>query len=122
MNSTPMSTFKRTLVEWVVVGAAIVSLIAAGVLLGAADLAMFATVLVVPVSIVLLLRRRMSLVDKLKLTGPVAIAMPVLLCVTWLVQFPGRTAFFLVGGVCALVFFVSFELIVKLAWKHRDAG
>jgi hypothetical protein len=117
-----MSKSNRTLLEWSVVGVGEASLVGAAVFLGAADLAMLATLLVVPILVVMVLRRRMSLLEKLKLVSPAALAMPVVLCVMWLVQSPGEVGYLLVGGACGLVFFVTFDLMVKLIWTQRDAA
>lgn len=112
----------RQLLEWIAVGVLYLSLIGVALFLEAADLVLLAALTVIPLVLLLAARRNVPLVKKLRMASPIAIAMPILLCVIWGVQFPEKLAFFVLGGVCGAVYMVCFDAIVKLVWTRRDVG
>lgn len=101
--------------EWAILAAAYVANFAAAILLKAADLALFATLVGVPLIGLFFVRRDMPLGRKLVVAGPLAYALPFALFLMLAAHSPGRAAYYAVGTICGLFFFVPFAAIVKLA-------
>lgn len=97
-----------------------VMLVGAGVLMGEADLAGFAFFTILPLGLLLVLRRELSMKQKLASVGLFWYVPPIIGFILWVTSNPGRPIYFLVGALCMLLFFVCFGFIIKQYWIRRD--
>ncbi|MRD46446.1 hypothetical protein GHT07_04110 [Caenimonas koreensis DSM 17982] len=105
---------RSRIVDWCAAGAVYACLVGAALFVGSQDLVWLSGLLAIPMLAVLWITPGMALVDKLKLASPIAYAMPALLCVVWVVQFPDKTQNFLLGGACGVVYMLCFDMAAKL--------
>jgi hypothetical protein len=97
-----------------------VMLVGAGVLTGEADLAGFASLTIFPLGLILGLRRELSMKQKLASVGLLWYVLPIIGFILWVTSYPGRPLYFLVGALCALLFFVCFGFLIQQYWIRRD--
>ena len=96
-----------------------VILVGASVLMGAADLAGLAFLTIVPLGLLLGLRRDLSMRQKLAKVELLWYVLPFAGFAIWTINYPGRTMYFLVGTLCGMIFFVCFACLMKLYWFER---
>ncbi len=96
-----------------------VMLVGAGVLMGAPDLAGFAFLTILPLSLLVGLRRDLPLKRKLGSVGLLWYVLPIVVFVLLAASDPGRIVYFLVGTLCLMIFFVCFGCLIKLYWVQR---
>ena len=105
--------------EWALVSALYLVLVAIAFWLKAADLAMLALLTAVPITTLLLFRTDMTLRAKLWSAGPIAYAVPAVLTAIWWVESPQKRISAVVAGMCFLIYFVGFFAVVRILWRRR---
>src|SRR5687767_7359378 len=96
-------------------------LVGAGVILDAPDLAGFATFTILPLSLLVGLRRDLSLKRKLASISPLWYVMPIVLLVLQAANNPGHMLYFLHVTLCMLIFFACVGCLVKFYWTERHS-
>jgi len=111
---------RRLLVEALVPAALMAALIAAAVWLKAPDLAMFGTLAPIPLFLLVLIRRHLSLGRKVVYAGPLPLLLPILLFYVLTNQFPGRPMYFLIGAIAGAIFLVGSFACVRVLWEVSE--
>ena len=96
-----------------------VVLVGASVLMGAADLAGLAFFTILPLGLLLGVRRDLSVRQKLAKVELLWYVLPFVGFAIWTTNHPGQTLYFLVGTLCGMIFFVCFACLMKLYWFER---
>lgn len=107
------------LTEVVVAIVIYVILVGAGVLMGAPDLAGFAFFTILPLGLLVGLRRDLPLKRKLGSIGLLWYVIPIGVFALLAASDPRRMIYFLVGSLCLMIFFVCFGCLIKLYWVQR---
>jgi hypothetical protein len=94
-------------------------LVAAGVALRAADLAMLGLLAPIPLFLLIFVRRQLTLQKKLAYAGLLPALLPLLLFAFWTYQAPGKSMYFLVGALAGTVFLVSVTACTRVLWEVR---
>ena len=116
----PRPSKGTSLAEVLVVTILYVLLVGAGVLTGEPDLASIAFFTILPLGLLLGLRRELSMKQKLASAGLFWYVLPIIAFIVWVTSFPGRPIYFFIGALSTLPFFVCFGFVIKQYWIRRD--
>ncbi|CAN7152696.1 hypothetical protein [Polaromonas sp. LjRoot131] len=97
-----------------------VGLVGWAILLKEPALAMLTILTIFPLCILHLVRRNLTLLQKIRAAGwlPYLIVIP--LFFIWITQFPGRIPFFFIAALSGLIYFISFGALMRLFWVNRS--
>ncbi|TFZ00093.1 hypothetical protein [Ramlibacter humi] len=112
-------TMRRVLVEAGVCLGFVAVLFCFAVWLGAPELAASAVLAPLPLFLLVLVRRHLTLVQKLAYAGAVPLAVPLALFVVLNHQVPGRSLYFLALTAIGTLFLVSVLACMRVLWEVR---
>jgi hypothetical protein len=97
-----------------------VGIVGGAVLLRAPELAMFATLSVIPLAVLFWKRRDMTLRQKLIRAGLLAYSIPIALLIIWgVVLYPGNMMYFFILSLSGACYFICFGFLIKDFWITR---
>jgi hypothetical protein len=115
-----MHMSKVKLIESLAAAGLYLGIIGAAVLMRRPELAMLAALTILPLAVLLGLRRDLSLAQKLARVGLMWYVIPIALFIVWTAIYPGQSIYFLVAALCGLIYFVCLGCLVKLYWIRRE--
>jgi len=111
---------KTKLIEFFVAGALYLGVVGAGVLMRRSELAMFAASTILPLAMLLGVRRDLLLVQKLRRVGLLWYVIPIAAFIAWTIIYSGQSLYFFIAALCGLIYFVCFGCLIKLYWISRE--